>query len=145
LTKCQSRLSPEELKAKFYRHKTDLEFVIKSIERDKKLASIFSYEWTPVGRLPTEDKAYHDIFIKLKNADIKHFSVHPNPYPKGTKWYYLETSWPNDYLIVLSYNAYDTSETTKGYYSKDEVNNETWGLGDNWYMFRWVKDRPYKQ
>jgi hypothetical protein len=145
LSQCKPKLSPGELKDRFYESKNDLEFVIKSIERNKELNSIFWYEGAIIGKLPVENKKYYYIFKKLKQAGIKHLSVHPNPYPRGTCWYYMETSWPNDYLICLNYNQYDSTETKKDYYSKDEVENETWGLGDSWFMFRWVKDKPYKQ
>jgi len=35
-------------------------------------------------------------------------------------------------------NYYDSTENLKGFYKKDKHKNETWGLGDNWKMFRFV-------
>jgi hypothetical protein len=84
----------------------------------------------------------------LNEVGITEASSNKNVFPKGTMWYYFKTNWPNEYPIYLIHNAhnyYDSSEFEKGFYSKDEVSNETWGLGDRWKMFRLVKEKSMKQ
>ena len=140
---CRHNKTPKELIADFYRNENELNLIIQKLQTDKKLDSLFSL--TSIDGLPKIENSYPHVFNKLKSLGIKHASSHPNVYPKVTNLYYFETEWPNEYLICLVFNAYDSSESKKGYYNKDEVSNETWGLGNNWNMFRWVKYKPYKQ
>ena len=135
---CRHSRTSEELISMFYDDEKDLDVVVKKLQTDKKLDSLFQYSGEG---LPNIKDSYSDIYTTLKRLGIKHASSHKNAFNKFTKWYYFETTWPNEYLICLVFNAHDSSESKKGYYSKDEVANETWGLGNNWSMFRWVKDK----
>ena len=132
---CRQNKKPEELINTFYKHESELTSIIKELQTNKNLDSIFSN--VPEG-LPQIETSYPIVFRKLKSLKIKHASSHPS-FPKGTRWFYFETEWPNEYLICLIYNAYDSTQSKKGYYKKSEVSNETWGLGNNWQMFRLVK------
>ncbi|MEO8769660.1 MAG: hypothetical protein ABI402_06235 [Ferruginibacter sp.] len=118
-----------------------MDLVIKRLQNDKEMDTLIQ-NWEGLSRLK---KSYPDIYSLLKNIGIKHISSHQSVYVRMARWYYFETNWPNEYLICLIYDQYDSSQTKKGYYSKDEVANETWGLGNNWDMFRWVKNKPYVQ
>ena len=140
---CRHNKTSQELIATFYKNENDLSLIIKKLQTDKHLDSLFLSE--SMKGLPKIKNEYPEVYNKLKSLDISHASAHKNVSPHGTNWYYFETEWPNEYLICLVFNAHDSSESIKGYYKKDEVSNETWGLGNNWSMFRWVKDKPYKQ
>ena len=133
---CRHNKTPAELMDTFYKNEDHLTQIIKTLQTDKHLDSLCSN--MPFDSLPNIENAYPTIFNRLKSIGIKHISSHPGS-NKLIRWYYLETKWPNEYLIGLIYSPYDSPTTKKGYYEKDEVNNETWGLGNNWSMFRLVK------
>lgn len=139
---CRQNKTTEELKAMFYDYEKELNIVVTKLQNDKQLDSLCRY--SDKGLSDIKD-LYPDFYSSLKRLGIKHVSSHKNVFNKYTNWYYFETTWPNEYLICLVFNAYDSSENKKDYYSKDEVANETWGLGNNWSMFRWVKDKVMKQ
>jgi hypothetical protein len=123
---CRHNKTPEELIATFYKNEADLNFVIRQLQSDKQLDSLF-FRFFRKG-LPNIEKSYPSVYRKLKSIGIKNASSHPNVFPRGTNWYYFETEWPNEYLICLNFNAYDSVQSKKGYYYKDESANETWGL-----------------
>jgi hypothetical protein len=139
---CRHNKNPEELHVMFYKNEKDLNAILKRIQTDEKLDSLFQY---PGSGLPNIADSYPDIYLGLKRLGIKHASSHNNYFNKYTNWYYFETTWPNEYLICLVYNAYDSVKNRKGYYSKDEIANETWGLGNSWSMFRLVKVKEHAQ
>ena len=145
LCSCKSNKTPDELKSIFYQNKNKLDLFTTALQKDKKLDSIFSTR-TEEQSLTFLDikQTYPNIYNLLVDAGIIEASSHKNTYSKMLKWYWLKTNWPNEYPIYLAYDTFDSVQTAKGYYNKDEVSNETWGLGDHWFMFRWVKDKPYK-
>lgn len=141
---CKSNKTPEELKAIFYKNKDKLDLFANTLQKDVKLDSIFSNRTEEQGfDFPDIKETYPNIYNLLVDAGITEASSHR--ITRVTKWYFLKTNWPNEYPIYLEYNRFDSVKTKKGYYDKDEVSNETWGLGDHWIMFRWVKNKPYDQ
>ena len=143
---CQSNKTPEELEVLFYQNKDSLDLFTNTLKNDMKLDSIFSNRTEEQGFKFFDIKKTHQrVYNLLTNAGITEASSHKNEYSKTLKWYWLKTNWPNEYPIYLAYDIFDSVQTVKGFYDKDEVSNETWGLGDHWFMFRWVKDKPYKQ
>ena len=140
---CHENKSPTELIEVFNNKKVALDILINNLQKNKKLDTIFQI--APDSGIPNIKKTYPAIHDLLKEIGITDASSHQNSFPKRTQWYYLKTNWPNKGSIYLIYNAYDSVETKKGFYVKDEVSNETWGLGDNWKMFRFIKVKPYKQ
>lgn len=140
LVACRYHKTPKELIDTFYKNQSDLNFIIKQLQTDKHLDSLFSFASTT--GLPKIENSYPTIYFKLKALGIKHASSHPYTSFRR-RWYYFETEWPNKYLICLMYNAYDSTLSKKDYYDKSEVSNETWGLGNNWRMFRLVKYERY--
>ena len=143
---CKSNKSPDELKVIFYQNKAKLDLFANTIQNERKLDSIFSNRTEEQG-LSFHDikRAYPNIYNSLIESGIVEASSNKKAYPKSLKWYWLKTNWPNEYPIYLAYDTFDSLQTAKGYYNKDEALNETWGLGGHWFMFRWVKDKPYKQ
>jgi hypothetical protein len=141
---CKPKKTPDELKEIFYQNKPKLDLIVITLQKDKKLDSIFS-DRTEEQRFifPEIRQSYPDIYNLLVDAGITEASSHPQVFPKGFKWYFLKTDWPDEYPIYLTFDIFDLIQTVRGFYSKDEVSNETWGLGDHWFMFRWVKDKPY--
>jgi hypothetical protein len=141
---CNSYKTPDELKGIFYQNKSKLDSFINIVQKDKKLDSIFSHRTEEQGWTFSDIKQiYPGAYNLLINAGISEASGH-RVYG-AENWYFLKTNWPNEYPIYLTYKPWDSLQTLKGFYEKDEVSNETWGLGDRWLMFRWVKDKPYKQ
>ena len=140
---CSNNKKPTELIETFNKNKPSLDLLINKLQKDKKLDSLFQIEVD--SGLPNIKSTYPDMYAIFNEVGITDASSHRNPFPKWSNWYYLKTNWLNEHSIYLIFNAYDSSETTKGFYLKDQVLNETWGLGENWKMFRFVKFRPYKQ
>lgn len=140
---CQNNKKPLELIETFKKNKISLDLLVYKLQNDKRLDTLFQNE--PDSGLPNIKSSYPDIYAILKEVGITDASSHMNLFPKWSSSYYLKTNWVNEYPIYIIFNCYDSSETKKGFYSKDEVLNETWGLGNNWKMFRFVKFRPYKQ
>jgi len=140
---CKRNKTPEQLIVTFNDNKKTLDVLINNLKRDKALDSLFQIG--PERGLPNIEVSHPDIYSMLNKTGITDASSHENAFPIRTRWYYFKTNWPNEHPIYLIFNDYDSSETTNGFYSKDEVLNETWGLGNSWKMFRFVKFRPYKQ
>ena len=140
---CHHNKTSTELFETFSQNKTNLDLLIDNFKKNKKLDTIFQIG--PDSGLPDLKNSYPDIYEMIKKIGITDASSHKNVFPKNTFWYYFKTNWPNEYPIYLIFNAYDSSETKKEFYLKDEVSNETWGLGDNWKMFRLVKFKTMKQ
>jgi len=141
---CKSNKTPEQLKVIFYQNKDKLDLFANILQKDAKLDSIFSHRTEEQGFTFADIKqTYPSIYNLLVSAGITEASSHRSIFPR--KWYFLKTNWPNEYPIYLSYDPIDSIRTAKGYYDKDEVSNETWGLADHWLMFRLVKYKPYKQ
>ena len=143
---CKTYNNPEELKAIFYKNKSKLDLLANSLKQDNTLDSIFSDRGNMQDSLFIDIKqSYPAVYSSLIKSGIIEASSHKQVYPKGKKWYFLKTNWKNEYPIYLVYDPIDSFQTAKGFHSKDEVLNETWGLGENWLMFRWVKDKTLKQ
>ena len=142
-TGCRPNKNPEKLKANFYKHQQALDQFVFTLQNDKLLDSLFGA--TYLLKIDELKNSYPDLYKSLTNAGIEAASSCRRAYPKKAKWYFIKTNWRSEYPIYLKYDRYDSIQTVKRYYNKDEVSNETWGLGDNWFMFRWVKDKPYKQ
>ena len=140
---CHKNKSPTELIEVYNNNKVALDLIISNLQNNKKLDTVFQI--APDAGIPNIKKSDPAIYDLLNKVGITDASSHQNSFPKRTQWYYFKTNWPNRYPIYLIYNAYDSIETKKGLYEKDEVSNETWGLGDNWKMIRLVKFKPYKQ
>jgi len=147
-------LTPEQLIATFSSRKSQLDFIVNNLEKDRKLNLIFQIG--PDRGLPPIEKSYSEVYAVLKRTGITDASSHPNVCPKKTTWYYFKTNWQNEYPIYLIYNAYQTykpcemggvynePELLKGEHKIDEVSNEWWGLGDHWTLFRLVKEKSVK-
>ena len=143
---CKTYNNPEELKAIFYKNKSKLDLFANSLEQDRTIDSIFSDRKNMQDSLFINIKQrYPNVYSSLIGSGIIEASSHRQIYPKGKKWYFLKTNWHNEYPIYLVYDPYDSIQTKKTFYNRDEVRNETWGLGENWFMFRWVKDKIMKQ
>jgi hypothetical protein len=141
----QDKTAPELIEI-FNKNKKGLGLVITELQDDKSLDSLFQIG--PYSGLPPIKDSYPAVYDILNKAGITDASSHKNVFPSRTNWYYFKTNWPNEYPIYLIFNAhnsYDSSEFKNGFYSKDEVSNETWGLGDHWKMFRLVKEKTMKQ
>jgi hypothetical protein len=146
LISCNHNKTTPELIEIFNSNKKALGLVIDKFQKDKKLDTLFEVD-ADLGP-PKIENSYSDIPLIFKEVGIAGASSCKNSFPKGTRWYYFKTNWPNEfpiYLIFNAHNSYDSSEFEKGFYSKDEVSNETWGLGHRWKMFRLVKERTMKQ
>ncbi|MGG9972803.1 hypothetical protein ACQ33O_13505 [Ferruginibacter sp. SUN002] len=136
LASCQQISSPKELIDRFYTNKADLDSLVKKIGNNKHLDSLF-YSGPETG-IPDIKDSYPNEFRLLTKIGITDASSHNTCYVCD-RWYYLKTNWPSEYPIYLIYNnKQDSIENTKGFYKKDKYKNETWGLGGNWRMFRFV-------
>ena len=133
---CSRNKTPSELIDTFSQNKMTLDSLIKSLQNDKTLDSLFFIG--PDAGIPDIRQSYPKVYDMLRKVGITDASSHKNANCKYFHWYYFKTDWPNDYPIYLIFNTCD-DETFKGFYRKDEYLNETWGLGDNWQMFRFVK------
>lgn len=140
---CSDNKKPVELIEFFNKNKIILNAVIDKLEKDKTLNNLFQIK--PDSGLPDIESSYPDMYALLKEAGITDASSHKNSFPKQTYWYYLKTNWENEHPIYLFFNACDSSETIKGFYLKDELSNQTWGLGDHYKMFRFIKYKSSKQ
>ena len=134
---CNHYSTSEELIKKFYEEKPHLDTIVNRLNRDKKFDSAFHIE--PYTGLPNIKNSYpHELQI-LKKIGIIGASAHPNTCGRWCPhWYLFTTDWPSEHPIMLIYNFDNTSESVKGFYTIDKYKNETWGLGDNWKMFRFV-------
>jgi hypothetical protein len=132
---CSRNRSVAELNDTFSKNKDSLDLLVKSLQDDKKLDSLFFIG--PDSGIPDIEKTYPQIFDLIKHIGITDASSHKNSNCKKAQWYYFKTNWSNGYPIYLIYNTCD-EKAVKGIYKKDEYLNETWGLGDNWQMFRFV-------
>lgn len=132
---CQRNLTSSELIDKFYSHKTQLDSLVSSLHSNKKLDSIF-HDRLDKG-LPDSVALYTGEFNLIKKTGLTEISSCP-VCPRCPRWYYIKTDWLSEYPIYLIHHTRDSTETRKGFYKKDEYKNETWGLGDNWKMFRFV-------
>ena len=161
---CDRSKTVSELMNTFSLNKPKLNAVVSNIQKDKILDSFFFNIGAENG-IPDIKTIYPQQYKMLKEVGITDASahlgtcdykpVHPNKenthpetwyqYNLKHKWYYFKTNWQADHPIFLMYNECDTAETREGFYNKDENENETWGLGDNWKMFRLVKYREVKQ
>jgi len=149
--------TPEELKAKFYSSKNKLVSFTAKLESDKKFDSVFHVP--PYTPLPDFKNAFPKEFALAKELGIVSITSCKGSCLRNSKWYFIETNWPSKHPVFLIYNFcsynyyYDTTgipcdctESHKGFYKKDKYENETWGLGDNWTMFRFVDTiRDFKQ
>lgn len=133
---CNRNKTPAELIDTFSENKETLHLLVKSLQNDKKLDSLFFIG--PDSGIPDIKNSYPEAYNMLRKLGIIDASSHKNADCKKNQWYYFKTNWPNEYPIYLVFNTCD-EETAKGFYKKDEYSNETWGLGDNWQMFRFVK------
>ncbi len=127
---------PAELNDTFLQNKESLNLLVKNLQDDKRLDSLFFIG--PDSGIPDIKRSHPQIFELLKHAGITDASSHKNAFCNHVQWYLFKTNWPNEYPICLMFNSCD-EETAKGFYKKDEYLNETWGLGENWKMFRFVK------
>ena len=133
-----------ELHEQFYQAKPALDKLIDKLGQDSHLDSLFKI--APRERLPAIEKEYPVEYSLLKKCGITHASSHPNPYPKGSYWYYFKTSWRAAAPIVLSFNkenSYDSTEWVKGFHKTDEYLNEWWGMGNGWQMLQLMKEIDY--
>ena len=137
-------MTPKELHEYFYVKKPDLDRIISKLEVDQKFDSLFHLAFG--SEVPNIKRKYPNEFNILKKCGVTHLSSQKNSFPKGTNWYYIETNWPGEAPILLSYNIKNTdefSERQKGFYRKDEYSNEWWGLGEGWQMLQLVKEIDY--
>jgi hypothetical protein len=141
---CQQYKTADALIIHFYEKKPQLDLLITNLQADKELDSLFRISLDST--LPILKSNYPNAYNTIKNCSItKGFSC-SNAFQKGTTWYYFETNWPSKNPILLSCNtknANDSTERIKGFYKKDQYNNEWWGLGDGWQMLRLVKEIDY--
>ncbi|HRH49773.1 MAG TPA: hypothetical protein PLP23_13550 [Panacibacter sp.] len=156
---CGRSKTVAELMVTFSLNKPKLNAIVNNIQRDKILDSLFSNIGAENG-IPDIKKTYPEQYEMLREVGITDASAHAGTceidkknrptetlyeYNLKHKWYYFKTNWQADHPIFLMYNECDTAKTHKGFYNKDENQNETWGLGDNWIMFRLVKYIEVKQ
>jgi hypothetical protein len=135
---CHSYNTPEELKDKFYLNKKKFTSLTTKLDNDKKFDSLFHL--TPYSPLPDLKDSYPTEFYLLNELDIASLTSQYGICKTCPRWYLLKTKWPSKHPVFLIYNEnyYDSTENLKGFYKKDKYENETWGLGDNWKMFRFV-------
>jgi hypothetical protein len=143
---CHSYNTPEELRNRFYLNKTKFALFTTKLDRDKKFDSVFHL--MPYSPLPDLKDSYPMEFSLLNELGVVSVTSHYSRCKICPRWYLLKTNWPSKHPIFLMYNEnyYDSTESLKGFYKKDKYQNETWGLGDNWKMFRFVdtiKDVKY--
>jgi hypothetical protein len=136
---CNSVKTSEELGATFYQNKIVLDALVNSLKSNRELDSLFRI--SPDSGLPYIKNLYKKEYNILKNIGITDASSHPCF--KNIRWYNFKTNWKSKYPIYLIYTPCDSLKTFKGFYEKDKYDNEWWGLGDNWYMFRFVKTIDY--
>jgi hypothetical protein len=159
---CNTNLDSKQLIEKFYQNKSDLNFLINSIKGDKILDSVLGEKLNGnLLKLKTSNPGQYDLCKKL---GITELSSHKSISKNSPRWYYIKTDWKSEYPIFLIYGYVeyhladsiikdksevkiniDSSGKIKGFYKKDDNNNETWCLGDNWKMFRLVKEIQVKQ
>lgn len=133
---CSAKEDPQQWKNRFHAHSPRLERLIHRFQNDAQLDSCFHIR--PDSGLPDIATSYPSVLKLLQAVGITDASSHKAARNKWTRWYYFKTNWPSDYPIYLIYDPTETIETEKGYYKKDKYANETWGVGGNWRMFRWV-------
>jgi len=133
---CKRNPSPAELIEKFNGNKIYLDSLAASLKQDKKFDSFFHYR-LDLG-LPDIKNTYPKQFELIRKAGL--IEISSNPVCRiCPRWYYIKTNWISEYPIYLIYNSrQDSMESEKGFYKIDKYLNETWGLGDNWRMFRFV-------
>jgi hypothetical protein len=138
LSSCDDYYTPEELKNKFYSNKQLLTKFTSKLETDKNFDSVFQIE--PYSPLPNFKSIYPEEFPLLEQVGINSVTSQTGRCLKCPRCFILKTNWPSKHNIFLIYNEkqYDSIENEKGFYKIDEYKNETWGLGDNWKMFRFV-------
>ena len=137
LTSCQNRNTTKELLDRFYTNKPYLNSIISKLQNDKRLDSLFDIG--PEAWFPDIKTIYPNEFILLEKIGIiGASSSHYGICKTCPRSYCIKTNWPSEYPIYLIYNFSDSTENIKGFYKKDKYKNETWGLGDDWKMFRFV-------
>ena len=167
VTNCDRSRTATQLIQTFSDNKPKLTAIVKNIQTSKVLDSLFS-EIGPENGIPDIETRYWKQYEMLEEVGITDASAHKGACPQlstskdeqdkrfiaaanwqkahfKNKWYYFKTNWQSDHPVFLIYNECDTAKTHKGFYEKDEYQNETWGLGDNWEMFRLIKYKDFKQ
>ena len=132
---CKRDLSSAELISKFTLNKIYLDSLVLYLNKDKKLDSFFHNRLD--SGLPDIKISYPVQFNLIEKTGITEISSCP-VCPRCPRWYYIKTNWPGVHPIYLIYGFRDSIENEKGFYNKDEYQNETWGMGDNWKIFRFV-------
>jgi hypothetical protein len=149
---CNQKISSTELTTKFYRQEASLNIFIDSIKNNRVLDSVLQKNFN--GNVNYFKEANPKIFKLAYSLGISEVSAHKKC-KNCDYWYYIQTNWGDKYPIYLIYDyadyrynqeiIIDSSENVKGFYKKDDNNNETWGLGNKWKMFRLVKENQMKQ
>lgn len=137
LTSCQEVSSPKELMDRFYTNKKDFNLLVTKLQTDNRFDSLFQIE--PYTGLPDIEQKYPGEFARLKKIGITAASSHANTCKQCSRWYLFKTNWPGKHPVFFIYHDdNDSTESFKDFYKKDNYGNETWGLGDDWKMFRFV-------
>jgi hypothetical protein len=137
---CNTHENPQQWKQRFYGHYPHFEKLTKRLQNDARLDTCFQIG--PDSGLPNIAASYPSVLKQLQQMGITAASSHPCYRNKWSRWYYFKTNWPSAYPIYIIYDPTEPVTTEEGYYQKDPYKNETWGLGNNWQLFRWVAVVP---
>ena len=142
LISCTPNKTPAQLKELFFQNKTNLNKLVNDLRNKEVVDFVTSNEDHTINVL---SEKFPETYQLANDIGITELVLYEEPGCKRIKQFFLRTNWPNEYPIHLIFNSCDSIGTKKEYYSKDEVSNEAWGLGDNWQLFRFVQAKTMKQ
>lgn len=119
---------PDAYIDKFYKNEGKFDTLIEVLKKDTSLEYKFGQTFKPTQFNNATKQKLEDLGVN----EVLLFSWGHHQRQFGFK-----TDWRKAEPIHLWYNTLDSVETVKGYYLKDENNNEIWGLGNHWDL--WVE------
>ncbi|NOT92151.1 hypothetical protein [Ferruginibacter sp.] len=140
---CKQKKSTEDLKRIFYNKKGLFDKIVYNLRNIKLREGVTAADSSYMLVLKRSDEKLYNEITALGVFDlIAYYDIHC----KGIEQYDFQMNWLSQKKdIYFDFNSCDTIETRKGYYRKDEKNNEFWGLGDGWKMWKLVEYLDYKQ
>ncbi|GAB2823419.1 hypothetical protein [Ferruginibacter profundus] len=136
LTACSSSIdSPAELISKFNTHRKEFDQLLSDLNTNPVVDSL--YRGTVTRR---SEELPKDIYRRLLNLNIpivyRHYCCNKKP---CQAIFVFQTTWNTKVPFIIDNNPCDSLRTKINSYVKDKNNNEFWGLGDSWQIYKEVK------
>ena len=133
----------ENILNKFNSNRREFELLLFDLKNNPTIDSLYASDERP-GRKKEEFPP--SISLRLSHLGISEVYLHAGKYAKPYgEVFVFKTNWNSQNAIMVDNNPYDSLRTITGYYNKDANNNEFWGLGNSWQVYKEVKPLDAKQ